>query len=140
MKPDDIYAARESIKMAASQKEKQLKQIEKLLPDEDDLYTLEIKDDKISIYFMDILVTSTPRIVKLTDGSYGSEFLFSTNHLQNLDIEVFRFYQTPNGQLYTTAEYTLYLGDYNNENNIKSIILKIISGVLTSEIYSPSTK
>ena len=137
MDVNEIYEARCSIKAISEIKNKLIQNFEQCDKPEDDIYTLKIDGDQISVSFISIIAQSTPRIIKFADSTFGYEFLFSVNLDKDLQVEVFRFYLTNDGRLCSNADKSLFIGDFNSKENIELVLFKIVLAILNSEVYLP---
>jgi hypothetical protein len=77
------------------------------------------------------------RIVKDKNGEFTAEYLFLVQRLESA-IEVWRFYLISNGRLSDDPEGTNTLCDFNNLAIARNICWAVITGMLNSELFTPS--
>jgi hypothetical protein len=99
--------------------------------------SLTIKDDGLSITYLDLNLSASRRTVAIDSQLVANEYAFEGITFNNEKHTLLCLYLTPNGVLYLDSSLTTRLCDYNNQYVVKNILSKIQLSALSSPFFSP---
>jgi hypothetical protein len=100
---------------------------------------LEVLDQKLVISGFGRTAEATARAVRLPGTDFAMEYAFLVKDGES-NVEVWRFYLTPVGQVAETLDDPASICDFNNDYIAKHICGRVLLGILQSPLFAPSPR